>query len=67
LAWARAVTLQFDMEYYAEQIKEARLRDDVEGKVEEKVIQQMAELLQESKLEKDVMKTRIKEIKEELK
>ena len=31
LAWARSVVLSFELEHYAEQIKEAKVGDKVEG------------------------------------
>lgn len=67
LTWARAIVLSFELEKYANDIKEAKTREDIPDDKREEVVKIFAKYLSDAKTEKDIMTARLEEIKEELK
>jgi hypothetical protein len=67
LTWARAVSLSFELEKFAYDIKEAKLREDIDDDQKEQVVEILAKFLTDTQKEKTLMKEALNEIKEGLK
>ena len=67
LTWARAVALSFELEKFAYDIKEAKLREDISDEQKEQVVEILAGYLTDTQKQKAEMKESLNQIKEGLK